>query len=498
MSLSEIQPSFRTTAMTGVKWASVSLYGRQGLQFIGTAILAQLLAPSDYGLYSMAILVVKFFELFKDLGTSSAIIQREHTSEVLLSSIFWVNVSFGFLILVLMVIGAPAISSFYGKPELVLILRVLSVSYFLSSLGILHSTLLHKRLRFDLLAKVELISALLGTAVAITFALRGCGAWSLVFQMISTSFITTLLAWMTLRWRPLLAISWEELRGVFSYSMHLSGFTLCNYFARNADYILIGRFLGPQNLGYYTMAYQLMLYPIMTVSSIISRVLFPILSRLQTNDSEFRKVYLKVCLTIGLLTFPMMCGLFVAADSFILGLIGKTWEPVIPILMILIPVGLFQSVGTTVGLIYQVKAKTRALFLWGIASSALITFCFLIGINWGTTGVSWSYLLASVILLYPNFAIPFRFIGLNFIDLVINLRLPFFSSILMLLILVVLKSVLRVSVELSPIHSLAVLVLAGTIVYTIFLWLFNRKELVSIWSMMTYGRGSKVCANGSH
>lgn len=182
-----------SSAILSVKWSSISQIARQALQILTTIILAKTLAPSDFGLMSMAMVVIGFLNIFRDLGTSSAIIQRHDLSEKLLSSIFWVNVVFGTVVTLVVYFFAPMVASFYNELRLTFVLRLLSASFLISSIGITQQALLERKLEFTKLAKVEITATLFGAVAGITLAFSGAGVWSLVFQALSTAFVSTIL-----------------------------------------------------------------------------------------------------------------------------------------------------------------------------------------------------------------------------------------------------------------------------------------------------------------
>jgi O-antigen/teichoic acid export membrane protein len=468
-------------AVSGVKWSTVSQVSRGGTQLLTTIILARLLSPSDFGLVGMAMVVVGFIGIFKDLGTSAAIIQRKEFSTELLSSIFWVNVGFGTLATLILFLGAPLLGAFYQEPRVVIVLRVLSTSFFISGLSILHKALLERSLSFKSLAILEFASAFIGAIVGVGLALTGAGVWSLVLQTLTMVSITTIWLWFSSSWRPRWLFNWSEVEIVSRFSLNLTGFSIFNYFARNADYLLIGRYLGAGELGYYTLAYNILLFPLYSVSAVIGRVIYPVLSAMQDDNGRFASTYLRMSGTIALVTFPMMAGVFALAEPFIITFFGEKWRPVILLVMILAPVGLVQSIGTTVGSIYQAKGRTDWMFRWGISSGIFVAIAFLIGLHWGIVGVAAAYAIATFIILYPSFAIPFRLIDLKFIQLLNALRLPFLNSSLMFVVLVIIGINLRTWS--SNVVKLILSVMLGIVVYATVSWLTNREQLNELWEL---------------
>lgn len=470
--------SLRRKTVSSVKWTFASQIGRQGIHFISTAVLARLLAPGDYGLLAMALVVIGIIELFRDLGSSAALIQRKEISSVHLSSLFWFNVLIGLATTLLLWLLSPIIANLYREPRLERLLQVFAPIFLVSGVAQVQRALLEKNLIFDQLAKIEVCSYLVGAVLAIGMAQAGYGVWSLVFQSMGTAMVATLLLLISSRWRPLLSFSWREVRSAAHYSLPLTGFNFFNFLSRNADYMIIGRFLGPVDLGYYTVAYKLMLYPLQTVSSAIGRVMFPVFSEIQEEEARFRKVYVSLCASIAVITFPTMGGLIAVCDFFVLTVFGQQWTPVVPLLLILGPVGLLQSIGTTVGNIYQAKGRTDLLLRWGIFSGTLSIVAFIVGLKWGVLGVAAAYAILSGALIVPAFLIPLRLIGLRFRQLLLALSRPLVATLIMLLCL----GLVRWGLPLAGPHwfSLTSLVVLGVTVYAVASWTINRDQLLAM------------------
>jgi len=459
-------------AFSGIKWSAFSQFGRQGSQLITTAILARLLEPSDFGLVGMATVVIGFANLFKDLGTSAAVIQKKTVTEELLSSLFWGNLFIGAALTALVFLLSPHIALFYREPNLIPILRLLSISFLIASFSVLHQSLLTKALKFNTLAKIEVFSAVAGACVGIASALLGLGVWSLVYQMIVTTTLVALLQCKASRWSPTCYFSVNELKQVSKFSLNLTLFNIFNFFTRDVDYILIGRFLGAQELGYYSIAYRLMLYPLQAISGVISRVMFSMYSRMQDNLPLFRKTYLDVINAIALLSFPLMAGLWVLAEPLVLLFLGDAWSPVITLLLILAPVGLVQSVVTTVGSIYQAKGKTDLMFRVGLMTGTVVIVAIVIGLQWGIVGVASLYAIATLLLLIPNMFFPFRLIGLGYQQVAVKLAPVMFSTLTMFIAVFGVKVVLNNHLTLDLVVASCVLI--GVFVYLVTLFVLFK------------------------
>jgi PST family polysaccharide transporter len=478
--------SLRGSAISGVKWSSISHFGRRGLSLLTTIILARLLAPADFGLIAMAAVVISFIELFQDLGTATAVIQRKNPSQALLASMFWLNAGFGLAAMLVLYLASPLAGAFYREPQVIPIMQVLSLSFLLSGLSNLQKSLLERNLEFDKLALIEIGTTLFATLVGITAALLGHGAWSLVYQMLAGNVLATLLFWSASRWRPSWQFDWPEIRSVMGFSLNLTGANIFNYFARNADKLLIGRFLGSQELGYYDLAYRLMQFPLQGISAVIGRVMFPLYSRMQDDAGQFGRTYLKVASAIALISFPLMLGLTALARPFVLTLFGVGWMPVIPLLLILAPLGAVQSIATTVGHIYMAKGRTDWALWWTIGAGLLIVLSFVLGLPWGILGVTSSYAIMFLLLTYPAFAVPFRLIGLRVRDLGGVLWRSATCSLAMYA--AVASTALWLPPGVPGWLTLSLLVPLGAAVYFACSWAINRALLLEVISILR-GKG---------
>ena len=469
------------SATSGVVWNFVSQAGQQCTQMLTMIVLARLLMPSDFGLVGMATVVIGFANLFKDLGTSSAVIQSRAVTDDLLSTVFWANVAIGVLGTLVLACTAPLAAMCFREPRTTAILSVLALNFVLSGCSNLQKTLFERDLLFRVTARIEVAGVLCGAVVGVSLAVAGAGVWALVAQSLTTTGVVSALLWAFSDWRPRLVFRWSEINRIGNYSLNLTGFNIFNYFARNADYLLIGRFLGATPLGVYTLAYRIMLYPLQTISTVISRVMFPVYSHLQDDDARFRSAYLRTAGMIALVTFPMMVGLWIIAKPLVFTIFGTKWAMVLPLIRIFAPVGLVQSIWVTVGCIYQAKGRTAAFFRWGVGSSLLLVASFLVGLRWGILGVATAYAIATLVLVLPNFVIPFRFIGLRLSDFLVALMRPLAASFLMAVALLAIRQAVA---NWPPLTELQVLLATGVIGYVAATWGVNRAQLRQVLALV--------------
>jgi len=419
-----------------------------------------------------------FIDIFRDLGTGTALIREKDPSETLLSSVFWLNVGFGLSVTALIVAVSPLIAAFYNEPRVQPVMMVMAVSFLLSSLSIVQASILARNMDFGQLAKVELAASILSYVIGIGAALMGAGVWSLVYQVVSNSAINTVLVWAVGRWRPRLIFAWTEIRAITGYSLNLAGYNTFYYFAQNLDNLLIGRFLGTEALGLYDLAFKLMAFPMQAISAVFSRVMIPFYAQAQDDLPRFRQAFLRVAVAIGFVTFPLMLGLLAVREHFVFAVFGDNWAPVIPLLAMFAPLAAIRSVLTTTGSIYVATGHTGLQLRWGVASNLIVFVGLAIGLQWGIVGVAVGFTITSLLLLYPNFAIPFRLIGLRVAELLRVLGPTIGCTALMFITVAGLE--LMLASHTSHTLLLAILVMVGAVSYTAYTWLFNRAMLYEL------------------
>jgi O-antigen/teichoic acid export membrane protein len=469
--------------ISGIKWSTASQITRQGLRILALLVLARIIGPKGYGVVAMALVVIGFIDLFRDLGTTAAVIQRKDPDQRLLSTVFWTNLAVGSAATAVTFAGAPLAALIYHNEQVTGVLRALSLSFIIAALGLVQLALLQKSLRFRVLAALEGGGAVVSSAVAIIAAVLGMGPYSLVLQSLAFVAIMTSGGWMGSRWRPSWVFALDDLRSIWAYSANVVGFDVVNYFARNADNLLIGRYLGATSLGYYAMAYNVLLFPLQMVSFSLSRVTFPAYAEVQHDKPRIARGYLRVVQVIATFTFPVLTGITVLASPLVELVYGPKWSPAATILMILVPVGLVQSLSALNGSIYRAIGRTDLQLRIGLLWSALVLASFVVGIQWGVVGVAASYAVTSTVILgYPLFKIPLSLIDLRVRDLLNSVWRPLLASATMAAVVLGAR-LLGPALE-THVAGLASLVALGVLSYGAVSWIVNRAELLSIVGLL--------------
>jgi O-antigen/teichoic acid export membrane protein len=400
--------------IAGLGWSLGTQVLSQGSRFLISVILARLIVPADFGLLGMVLVFTGFAGLFGDFGFGQSLIQREKIEERHRSSVFWLSLAIGFLLAGITVVAAPPTAHFYREPRLVPVMMLIAVSFPLGSLGTVQKALLSRDMKFRALGLIDVATTVISGLAAILLALRGFGVWSLVWQQILSYVGAMIGMWWVLGWRPHLTFDRGAVAELFGFSANLTGFSVVNYWFRNGDNLLIGRYFGSAPLGIYSRAYSLMLLPLSQVTWVMAGVMFPALSKLQNDKMRVKNIYIRMVSIIGLITFPMMLGLLVVSDHFVLALYGPAWAEMIPVLRIFCILGMAQGISSTVGLIFQSQGRTDWMFWWGSFSGGVSMVGIIIGVWMGSlAAIATCLLCVGILLVIPSFSIAGRLIGMT-------------------------------------------------------------------------------------
>jgi O-antigen/teichoic acid export membrane protein len=381
-----------TMASHGLKFA---------ISIVATAILARLLSPRDYGLIGMVAVATNFIVMFKDLGLSLATVQKSEISSRQISTLFWVNLMLSVVTMLVMVLLAPAVSWFYGDSRLTMITIVSATGFVIGGLTVQHEALLKRQMRFMALSAIALVAMIVGYIVGIAFAWYGFGFWALVFSQLALLATDAVLVWITCGWRPGLPRRGTGVRSMLSFGGNITAYGTVNYFSKNADNLLIGKFWGAQPLGLYNKAAQLVGLPTDQVHEPVMAVAVPALSRLADSPERYRKAYLRIMEKVLMLVMPAVALLIVSSDWIISIVLGSQWKDAGTILVFMSIAGLFQPIVNTAGSMLVTQGRGRHLFYWSLITSPLSILSIFAGLPWGAVGVAASYSLTRVLITNP-------------------------------------------------------------------------------------------------
>lgn len=471
---------FRGKVLRALSWSAGGKVISQVISIGFGIALARMLTPDDFGLIAMMMVFTGFAGLLMDVGLGSALVQKKDVKEIHYNTVFWTNLGLGASLSCIFYLLSPSIASLYGRHELTVIGHILSLQFTLGALALVPRQRLVKELTFKVVVSADLVGMIVAGTTAITMVHAGYGYWSLAWQPVILRMVATIYIWSVARWVPSIAFSKEALKDLFGFSFYVFASTLLQYASRQLDKLLVGKYLGGDALGVLDKARSMMLFPLQNVSNVVGSVMFPALSTIQSDKERVRSIFLKSTQGIALLTFPMMAGVFVVSESFVLGVLGEQWRELIPILRMLCFVGVATAIVAVNGPVYLSQGKAKLQFKVKLVTRPIAIVCVLVGLQWGLQGIVLGVVLSGWI----NSMITLKVSG-SLINLPLHILM---GSLLKTLVCAVLMAVSLSMVEpyladFSQLSKFLIQIPLGVVIYLVLLLLVRppaTAELVGL------------------
>jgi lipopolysaccharide exporter len=402
----------------GAKWNLVQFGAAKLVTFASLMVLARLLPPESFGLLALGLLAVNVFDRLKDLGVGAALIQHPGPLSRVLPSAATVTVCTVTILSLTSLVTAPALAALLGDARLTPLVRALSLALLISGLSVLPDSVLRRRLLFGARAVPEVSGAIVKATVAIGLAATGSGVWSLVWGQLAGAVVTTTAYWIAylkVRERgPLFGWSGRSVRELVGFGASLSLIALLALILDNLDYFVIGRRLGAEELGFYTLAYRLPELLVISVCHVVGQVLFSSFSRLQEDRAGLAEQYLRASSTVASLTVPLGLGLAAAAPEIVAVVFGPSFAPAAPLLAVLGVYAALDSLAFHAGEVYKATGRSHLLIRLAVVRLAAFAPALWWAAGRSTLTVAWTFLVLHLV---------FTVVSLLLIRHVLSLRL---------------------------------------------------------------------------
>jgi O-antigen/teichoic acid export membrane protein len=455
--------NLRKKAINGVVWSATQTWGVRVISFLVMIALARLVAPEAFGLVAYATVFVAFAQIFVDQGFSDAIVQLPHLTREHLDTAFWVSVLTGGLLTITSYFASGMVANLFREPQLTPIIRWLSPVFFFSALSSVQQAILRRNLAFKSLTLRSLVANLSSGVIAVIMAFQGYGVWSLVAKILVASIINMVMLWQVSDWRPGFRVSKKRFKELLTFGINIVGGNIVDFLSVHSDDFLIGYFLGSVALGYYTLAYNLLIVTTDLLISVPNAVAYPLLSSLQSDSESVKRAFGKVILLQSIVAFPIFLGIAALSSEVIIQLYGTPWIASIPVLQLLMLIGIVRSATYIYSSVFRAAGKPSWRFGIYLLTATLTVVGFILVVRLGIVAVAASYVIVSYLLMPLYFFMIRNLIGVSIRSHLCQFGPAIVSSIVMFAVVYIFRSVIGEQMTL-PIR-LSILVLTGVTTY---------------------------------
>lgn len=466
--------------MSGGAWSFIEMASRQGLQLLIYVVMARLLTPEAFGLIGMTAIFMALSQSVVMSGFGQALIQKQDTTIVDESTVFYFNIVAGIVMCCGLSLAAPWIADFYGEPLLTPVTRVFSISLIINSFGIVQNALLMKEVRFKTRAYARIPSVVISGIVGITMAYMSFGVWAIIAQFMVMNFCFTVGLWILHPWRPVLRFSFSSFRTLWGFGSKLLLSGLLNTIFLRGYSIIIGKLYAARELGFYQNAKELVAVCSQMLSSVVAQVNFPLMAKIQDEPERMRLAFSRVLKITMLLISPIMVGLCIVAPNLILVVLGEKWSGSILYIQILCFTGLLYPIHMLNLSVLQAQGRSDLFLRLEIIKKVITVLCVLASFRYGVIGLLMGQCVSSTIGLTVN-----TFYTKKSMDAGLIMQLRWLAGISYLPLAMGVVVALAYFTGLPRFYMLAVQVLSGIAVYALLFILAKDADIIAIRSAVS-------------
>lgn len=336
----------RSKVFSNFIWRFAERCGAQLVTFIVSIVLARILMPDDYGTIALVTVFTTIMQVFVDSGLSTALIQKKDADDLDFSSVFYFNFIVCILLYLVMFFAAPLIASFYDIPELVSVVRVISLTIVISGVKGVQQSYVSRNMLFKRFFYATLGGTIFSAFLGIAMAYAGCGVWAIVAQQLSNTAIDTLILWITVKWRPKLIFSWKRLKALLGFGWKLLCSALLDTVYNNLRSLIIGKVYSSADLAYYNEGKKFPNFIVTNINTSIDSVLLPAMSNEQDDKARVKKMTRRSIMTSCYIMAPLMIGLVCCAKNIVVLILTEKWLPCVFYLQIFCITYMFYPIHT--------------------------------------------------------------------------------------------------------------------------------------------------------
>lgn len=461
-------------------WKLLERFSVQGLSLCITLVLARILSPSDYGTVAIITVFVNLANVIIDGGLNTALIQKKDTDSLDYSTIFFSSILLSIVLYALLYLTSPWIAEFYDIPELVDMIRILGVILVFEAVNSIQRAYVSKMMLFRKLFYSSFFALLVSGSLGIYMALNDYGVWALISQQMTCVLVTIIIMWFTIKWRPILAFSFERFKKLFDYGWKIFGLNFITTLYLNIRSLIIGKFYSPADLAFFERGHTLSSMVVQNINTSLQTILFPVLSNSQNDKVRIKSLVRRSTGMTCLLIFPALIGLISIAKPLVLLILTEKWLPAVAYIQIYsIAYMLFPVQVANMEAIKAMGYSGISLKL-EIIKKVIETTILIISVFMGVIAIVWGVVFFNFVCLFINLYPSKKYLDYGVFEQVKDIIPTFLCAIMM--------GFSIYWIQYLPIHLLLILMLQmimGVLVFGLFCYLSKNESFLYVKSLIT-------------
>lgn len=474
----------RSSVLSGLRWTAGARIVSQVFTWAMTIFVIRLLAPGDYGLLAMANIFVAFLMLMSEIGLGLSIVQADKVDTPQLRQIFGLIILSNLFLCLLLLIAAPFLAAFFHEPRLSTVIQMLAVQFPMVAISAIPKALLERKMDFRSSSVLEAFCAVSNGVAVLILALYGYGVWALVWGNLVGMTIRAVGFQVMAPFREWPSFSLTGMRQFVFFGGHVTLARMLWFFYSQVDAFIVGKLLGKEPLGVYSVSMHLAGLPVQRVSSVLNQVAMPAFSRVQNDLAAASAHFLKASRVMAFLVFPVSWGMSSIAPDLVALVLGANWHDAVMPLLLLCLIMPLRMLSSMIPAAVQGLGRPEVSVMNQVSACIVMPIAFVVGAHWGLMGISIAWVIGFPVVLSGNLLRALPVIGLTGRQLIRSQIGPAASGAGMWLAVAGSHAVLT-GFPLLP--RLIILILVGAASYVALSWLVNRAGMREAWHMLRSG-----------
>jgi O-antigen/teichoic acid export membrane protein len=473
---------FAKVTLKGTAWSYLSVFSGKFLVFVSTIILARLLTKSDFGVVGYAFIVTSFLDALNGLGIGPALIYHEAEPETA-NTAFWLGLVVGCGLFIITWLIAPLIGDYFNDARAVPVVRAMVLVYPINALGNINQTYLAKNLKFKKKFIPEIVYATSKGIISVGLAVMGFGYWSQVWGQVVSNAVMVAVSRMVYPWNPKFIFSKKIAKSMLRYGLNIVALDSLANLLNNADYLLIGHYLGAEALGVYTLGFRVPEMVLTQFARIVSDVIFPVFVKMKGQVATLNNGFVKSLKYLSMITMPFGIGIALVAKPLVLALFTEKWSEAIPVIRAIAIYALLLSLFRTAGSFYKAQGKPEILTYLTLVRLALLlpALWYVVTALKSIEAVGWVQAIVALLSGVVSLIVASKIFNLKLNEILIQFFPAALSSAIMAAACL---TVLYLTQNFSTWLQLGLVALTGIIIYIGVLRFLDPRQFIESWSML--------------